>query len=406
MPARETGWSAALIASFLTVFCVSAQQTEDAALELVDKVARAYAAVDTYDARITIVQTISARGQTDRTELMGSIKLARPDRLRVRLGNDEHEFVLNCDGEQCTMYQGFTGRYMTWAQPAALNEVLTHPALIAMLGPLHRALTLPFGSTASQGMLQGAGSVELVPQQQSGARPGQQMKIAVPEGQLDIWVRPETRMITAAEFVAEKRAEQIMAQNPGLKELRLVSTVEIAQQPPDEGATSDFAYEVPEGATLAQTLPELFQPVPKTTAVGFDLPGIKEGQRWRLSEQKGKVVLLDFWATWCPPCRKELPVLAAIWEDYKEQGFLLLAINSGEDRQTVAAFLENQNLDIPVALDQSGQVTTQFGVTGLPTVVLIDREGKARASHTGYRPDIGKQLRAEIDALLADETPD
>lgn len=107
----------------------------------------------------------------------------------------------------------------------------------------------------------------------------------------------------------------------------------------------------------------------------FTLPDL-EGQMVTLSEFKGqRPVLLVFWATWCPYCKEEMPNLMALKEKYGDR-LQILAIDIQESRQKVASYASGQNFNFPVLLDEEGEVAEQYGVAGVPTLVLIDKDGK------------------------------
>jgi len=107
---------------------------------------------------------------------------------------------------------------------------------------------------------------------------------------------------------------------------------------------------------------------------GFALTGL-DGKLYSLSGLRGRVVLLNFWATWCPPCRKEMPDMEKLYRAFEKQGFTLLAV-SDEERDTVAGFLRKQDFTFPILLDPGRKVHTAFAVEGIPKSFLFDREGK------------------------------
>jgi peroxiredoxin len=98
-------------------------------------------------------------------------------------------------------------------------------------------------------------------------------------------------------------------------------------------------------------------------------------KKWTLSELRGKIVLVNFWATWCPPCRVELPALDAIYTHFQSQGLVVLSI-SDENPYTVGSFLAPANYHPPVLIDSSGAVHKQFHITGIPQTFVFDRDGK------------------------------
>lgn len=120
----------------------------------------------------------------------------------------------------------------------------------------------------------------------------------------------------------------------------------------------------------------------------------------RLSSLRGQVVLVNIWATWCPPCRAEMPAIEAVYRQYAAQGFTVLAVNQAEELPAVADYLQQQGLSFPALLDLDGAVSATYRAGVLPTTFFIDRRGVVRAIYRGpmARPviaGIAEQLLAE-----------
>src|SRR5574337_233327 len=127
-----------------------------------------------------------------------------------------------------------------------------------------------------------------------------------------------------------------------------------------------------------------------------------EGKTVRLSEFRGqKVVLINFWATWCPPCRLEMPTMQQIYSEYKAKGFEILGVNIEPDaQQEIRDFIKELRLTFPILLDPDMKVTRKFRVIGLPVSILIDRQGIVRAKEVGYHDWTTKASRTQIEKLL------
>ena len=105
----------------------------------------------------------------------------------------------------------------------------------------------------------------------------------------------------------------------------------------------------------------------------------------RLADLKGKVVLLNLWATWCPPCRAEMPSIQGLWAKLKDKSFTVMAVSVGEDRQKVRDFIDKTRYAFPVYLDPKGAVGQLFGASSIPTTYIIDKSGRAIAYAVGSR---------------------
>ncbi len=110
------------------------------------------------------------------------------------------------------------------------------------------------------------------------------------------------------------------------------------------------------------------------------------GENLRMQEYRGKVVLINFWASWCGPCRQEMPILARIHERYEPMGFVVLGVNVDEDEARARRIVERLKLDFPLVLDSDQKVSEQFDVSAMPFTVLVDRDGKIDFIHQGYKP--------------------
>ncbi|MEW6033268.1 MAG: TlpA disulfide reductase family protein [Chloroflexota bacterium] len=117
-------------------------------------------------------------------------------------------------------------------------------------------------------------------------------------------------------------------------------------------------------------------------AIDFTLPTIA-GDTVTLSELRGKTVLLNFWTTWCPACREEMPLLQAAYAEKESSGLIVLAVNIKESRAVVEKFIKDNGYTFPVVLDQSGKVAEQYNVYYLPHTVIIDGEGIVRRTKVG-----------------------
>lgn len=123
-----------------------------------------------------------------------------------------------------------------------------------------------------------------------------------------------------------------------------------------------------------------------------------DGSSLALSDHRGRYVLLNFWATWCPPCRAELPDLVRFYQDHADQGFILIGVNEQEPPAAVADFLRAQGLAFPVALDADGALLDRYGVQGMPSSFLVDPQGRVVHAWTGMIDR--RTLEAAVTPLL------
>ena len=124
------------------------------------------------------------------------------------------------------------------------------------------------------------------------------------------------------------------------------------------------------------------------------------GENLRLSEYRGDVVMINFWATWCGPCRQEMPLLDELYNRYQRVGFNLLGVNIDDDSRRAMQMAEELGIDFPVLFDATKEVSRLYEVEAMPVTVLVDREGTVRYVHHGYKPGYEDMYLDQIRSLL------
>lgn len=124
------------------------------------------------------------------------------------------------------------------------------------------------------------------------------------------------------------------------------------------------------------------------------------GDNLRLSEYRGDVVMINFWATWCGPCRQEMPLLDELYQRYERVGFSLLGVNIDDDSRRAMQMIEELGVKFPVLFDARKEVSELYEVEAMPVTVLVDREGNVRYVHHGYKPGYEDKYLDQIRSLL------
>jgi peroxiredoxin len=125
-----------------------------------------------------------------------------------------------------------------------------------------------------------------------------------------------------------------------------------------------------------------------------------QGDNIRLSEHRGEVVLLNFWASWCGPCRQEMPLLNTLQQRYNKLGFNVVGVNVDKDSALANKLLKDIPVTFPVLLDNTGAVSASYNVSSMPTTVIIDRDGNMRYLHRGYKPGYEQDYEQQIKELI------
>jgi peroxiredoxin len=158
-----------------------------------------------------------------------------------------------------------------------------------------------------------------------------------------------------------------------------------------------FAAALAALAALALALPALADP--SGPAPPFTLAA-KGGADVSLSQFKGQVVMLNFWASWCGPCRQEMPLLESIYKKYNKLGFTMIGVNVEPDSNAADQWLKETPVSFPILYDRDSKVSKLYDVEGMPSTVIIDRSGKLRKLHRGYKPGDENEYLDSIRALI------
>lgn len=372
--------------------------------------------------------------------------VALPNRFSLR-AEEPMGGVVVCDGKQLLQAVDQFQIHSLEAAPKDLAAFLARPASPMGLPGLNacKALFLPAGS---KGSLLDAKQVELLGEQTLEGKPCQHLEVKDEGLACEVWIakgdepwvvryKPAPQKLDLAALMAGGGAD---GEEPpedgeeGAHTIRIEPGFDLtfsgfAKEPGKDA----FAIVEPEGsekvANLGKAIEAKMQEqmeeiqlddmtgdeeavAAQHESVGKAAPEVTfdllAGGTQALAELKGKVVLLDFWATWCGPCVQGLPKVAEVAAKLKDQGVVFFAMNLDEKPDTIKAFLEKKKLDVAVGLADQ-KLATRFGVSGIPHTVVIGKDGVIRTVHVGFGPgaeqQLEKDLRAAIEAGKQPEEP-
>ena len=156
------------------------------------------------------------------------------------------------------------------------------------------------------------------------------------------------------------------------------------------------------GCVTHEALPSPVNSYRQGEEVSLKLPQYPSGPPHDLAEDKGHVVLLDVWATWCEPCKDALPIYQDLAKHYESRGLRVYAINMDEDPRQIDGFLKETKVTLPILLEQNGLAEKSLGVKLMPTTFLIDKKGRLRHRHEGFAEEFLQKYQNEIEELLAE----
>ena len=139
----------------------------------------------------------------------------------------------------------------------------------------------------------------------------------------------------------------------------------------------------------------------KGAAPDFTLKSLK-GSNVKLSELRGDVVMINFWASWCGPCRQEMPILNDLYLKYRDMGFTLLGVNVEENSSKAANMIRELKVVFPVLFDTDNTVSKMYKVEAMPSTIIVDRDGNMRYLHRGYLPGYEDEYQRQVRELMAE----
>jgi len=154
-------------------------------------------------------------------------------------------------------------------------------------------------------------------------------------------------------------------------------------------------------AAFALTCASVMAIPAKGKAPDFTLKS-NRGENVKLSEHRGKVIMINFWASWCAPCRKEMPHLEELYQRYKDGGFTLLGVNVEEDASAAKDLLKEVRVSFPILFDSDNKVSQMYNVEAMPSTVILDRDGNMRFIHKGYEAGYEDEYQKQVRELITE----
>ena len=397
------------VAGLLLLACFSqghAAEQSGEAEEILRKTAKAYETLQTYRDETTLVFSATARGKEQKTEIRYSLAVERPNKLALVLESGDNGITLVSDGKKLYTYMPRLKQYTVEEAPGTLDELLKRnigpPGMAITAAGVVRDLSL-FGRDAYKTLMTDVEEVESVGDEALEGAKTHHVTLRQKESDIDLWVDASSYLLKKIRIDMAKAIAKQRDLMPESAPTKFVVEETHSQIRAGEAIPPDtFVFSPPEGAELTDTFTARQEsPLVGQKATDFTLEGLEKGTSIRLADYAGKVVMLDFWASWCAPCRLEMPILQRVYDKYKAKGVVLIGANVGEDRATARAFLEKDNYRFPVGLDARGEVDRAYGAPGLPHLVIIDRQGVIQADHIGFMRGLEKELERVLDRILA-----
>ena len=379
------------------------------------KVSDFYAGLKTFSATLVRLPVKEEGGQ----ELTYKIEALKPSKLSIHMTGAKSMFdggLAKMDGEKLSLYNPALG-YITSKAPSNYDELVRdHEFQFAMAHGFHgqNLLEALLADKPYQFLMQhyGINGGTVVGDEKVDGVSTEHLHLKSNRLAYDVWVesgsKPWVKKVSVVRGLSGGQEKTVTYEYKKLSDT-------------SKAVASDFAFTPPSGAKEIQTFvtakePEKKAQAPASAAPSADgnallnkpapdltLDTIGGGKLELASLKNNNVVVLDFWATWCPPCRQALPILASVTKSYEDKGVKFFAVDLKEEQGKIQEFLKNQNLNINVALDKDGSAAEKYGVSGIPQSVIIGKDGMVKVVHVGFSDSLKTNLPIELDQVLSNK---
>jgi peroxiredoxin len=377
--------------------------------EVIQALSDYYRQARTLQTEVETAMRVKAQGMDTTMSSTYQFALQRPNRIALILKSGMMGATMISDGKHFYVHLPMMNQYTMDEAPATLDDLGGHGGMMAMAMGGGGAMFLQplLAPDPAEALLEDvnearhAGTVEI-----DGAR-AHHLKLKQDQFDSQLWVLTGDRPLIHKISVDMSR---VMAEagedTPAfMKGMEMQIDVAFRNWKVNEDLPPEtFRFEPPEDAEKVDSFFAGLLDQEPHALLGQEAPPLKlkllDGGQFDLAVHKGRdIVILDFWATWCPPCVRALPGLIEIADEYRERNVVLYAVNQEETPQTIRRFLERRKLSVKVPLDDDGQAGEAYQVEGLPQTVMIGKDGIIHLVHVGAASKT--ELREDLDALLA-----
>ncbi|MCC7529362.1 MAG: DUF2092 domain-containing protein [Candidatus Melainabacteria bacterium] len=351
---------------------------------------------------------ISAADKQTSMSSVFKVAFARPNKFFLNLESGKMGGQMVCDGKTAYLYTPVLNKYMSVPAPENLSQVFD-TIDYQIVGGGFSSMSLiesMCNSDPYNQILADVLKVEHLGQEKVGADECDHLRFTQKEFTWDMWVKqgkePWIVQVTAD-------MSKVLANKPGAPQgISALLTCSYTNTQANVEPTADqLAFKKPEGAQEVKSFledraaaPASVHPLVNKPAPAFDLDTV-DGAKFNLASQKGKVVVLDFWATWCGPCTMALPIITEVTSSLKDKNVVFLAVNIQETPEQIKQFLDKKNLKVSVGLDTEGKVAELYQVRGIPQTVIVGKDGNVAEVHIGFSPDLKESFTKELNDILA-----
>ncbi|NUM52762.1 MAG: DUF2092 domain-containing protein [Candidatus Hydrogenedentes bacterium] len=338
-------------------------------------------------------------------ELDFAVAIERPNRISFVQGKSKEGVDLVSNGKELAISIPELNKYVVETAPDSIADSLEWGAL-SNLTEFNSIIGELMGQDPAAAILDGVSQASYVGEEAIEGKQHHRIRLVQEEMEVDLWIAAGERP-----FLARMTPDwaKLIGDDKIKLDLNITFTGWTANDPiPPER----FVFSAPATSTKAASFDALFgmdEKLPAAALLGkaapsFTLNGL-DGKPIDLSEYLGKnVIVLDFWATWCGPCVRSMPVLVDVTDSFKDKGVVFIAVNLGEESEDVRRFFQELKLTANVALDVEKTAAQHYLVDPIPQTVLIGKTGNVEAIHVGASPVLRQELKSQLSKLVAGQS--
>lgn len=390
----------------LAATSLTAGEKADAVLK---EVAGTYKRAGSYRDRSEVVVEISIQGMDNKVTAKYDIAVQKPDKISIQSDSPFLGVSFVSDGEHTWNFKNKSGEY-TRSDAIALNELAKEESgpLGMMIKPI--LLSAIIGDDPLAEIEENVTSKKLLEPEKVDGQECDVIEMEQLTGSVKVWVDKKRKLIVKLQMDMSKAAKEMAGDKaespPTMKVTEYHRDIELDEKMPG----GIFSFSPPPGAKLVDKFTSRKKSGKKREranltgkpAPAFSLTDL-DGKEHTLKSLKGKVLLLDFWATWCPPCRRELPHVQKLHEELASQGLVVLGVNSEKDEAKLKKSLKENKITFPVLRDTERAASEAYKVTAIPRVIIIDRNGTVKADFTGIRTEEELKKALEEAGIAAEK---
>jgi peroxiredoxin len=409
-------WASGVVVLGLAAGMAGAEEQREGfdpeAMEVVKAWSSYVKGLDAFQQTVETSMKMQAEGMLNETTSRYAMALDRPDRFAFVLTYGINGVTLVSDGESLHTYMKMMKRYTEEKAPESLEELASNPVL--SMGGGRGLSPAPFflAANPAASILEGVTSAAYVGEEQRDGAAVHHLRFTQAQFDWDGWFTVSDQPVLVEIVPDMTKSFAAMGKTmPGfMQEMKVEHKVVFSDWKEEVEDPDLFTFTAPEGASEEDSLfggmggpdRDVKKDLVGTEAkpVKLDLLG---GGKMDLAAHKGeKVVILDFWATWCAPCVRAMPSIVKVAEAFADRGVVFYAVNQRETPDVIKRFLKRQDLNLTVALDPQGRAGRAYQASAIPQTVIIDKDGMIADVHVGASPDLEEELTEVLEALVGE----